>query len=144
MRTKFGVRQRSAAVNAPDWSASVLACPGNALNKRWQAGRLRSSHGGTLAAALQICGLILLVAIFLAQTPGLAPLQQVAVNITVDASHPANRFIPSKTLGAGVDGHDFGETLQQLAPGNIAAMRSAGLKSLTYRLRTELAGEAWH
>jgi len=66
------------------------------------------------------------------------------VNVTVDTTTPTSRFIPSRALGAGVDGHEFGETQRQLSPANIAAMRSAGLKSLTYRLRTELAGEAWH
>src|SRR5689334_16155591 len=60
------------------------------------------------------------------------------VTITVDTSHAVNRFIPSHALGAGVDGHEFGETLKQLSPGNVKAMRSAGLKPLTYRLRTEL------
>lgn len=66
------------------------------------------------------------------------------VIVTVDTTKPANRFVPSQALGAGVDGHEFGETEQQLSPANIAAMRSAGLRPLTYRLRTELAGEAWH
>ena len=66
------------------------------------------------------------------------------VIVTVDTTSPANRFAPSKALGAGVDGHEFGETERQLSPANITAMRSAGLRPLTYRLRTELAGEAWH
>lgn len=74
-----------------------------------------------------------------------APAQQdQVVTVTVDTNAPANHFIPSQALGAGVDGHELGETLTQLSPANIAAMRSAGLKPLTYRLRTELAGEAWH
>jgi len=66
------------------------------------------------------------------------------VTVTVDTNTLANRFIPSQALGAGVDGHELGETVRQLSPANIAAMRSAGLRPLTYRLRTELAGEAWH
>lgn len=60
------------------------------------------------------------------------------------AGPPANRFVPSRALGAGVDGHSLGETDRQLTPSNVKAMLSAGLKPLTYRLRTELAGEAWH
>ena len=66
------------------------------------------------------------------------------VTVTIDTSQPVNRFIPSHALGAGVDGHDFGATARQLSPQNIKAMLSAGFKPLTYRLRTELAGEAWH
>src|SRR4029079_10565916 len=66
------------------------------------------------------------------------------VTITVDTNAVANRFIPSQALGAGVDGHELGETERQLSAANIAKMRSAGLRPLTYRLRTELAGEAWH
>src|SRR5262245_6907708 len=96
-----------------------------------------------LAAALQICGLITLISIAAGVDAGLRQ-QPAAVTITIDASHPTNRFVPSHALGAGVDGHEFGETARQLSPANIAAMRSAGLRPLTYRLRTELAGEAWH
>src|SRR2546426_4595440 len=66
------------------------------------------------------------------------------VTISIKTDHPTNRFIPSQALGAGVDGHAEGETQRQLSRANIAQMLSAGLKPLTYRLRTELAGEAWH
>src|SRR5258708_16188076 len=70
--------------------------------------------------------------------------QNATVTVTFTPGHPANRFIPARALGAGVDGHSTGETVRQLSPANIKAMLSAGLKPLTYRLRTELAGEAWH
>jgi hypothetical protein len=72
------------------------------------------------------------------------PSNEVVVTVSFTPGHPANRFIPSRALGAGVDGHSIGETDRQLSPANIKAMLSAGLKPLTYRLRTELAGEAWH
>jgi hypothetical protein len=66
------------------------------------------------------------------------------VTIRFTPGRPANRFIPSHALGAGIDGHDKGMIDLQLAAPNIQAMLSAGFKSLTYRLRTELAGDAWH
>ncbi len=64
--------------------------------------------------------------------------------ITIDTSHPTNRFRPSQALGAAIDGHEKGFNDLQLMPANIQAMQSAGFKSLTYRLRTELAGDVWH
>lgn len=64
--------------------------------------------------------------------------------VTVSIKHPANRFIPAQALGAGIDGHETGEADRQLRPDNIKEMLSAGLRSLTYRLRTELAIAAWH
>lgn len=67
-----------------------------------------------------------------------------SVIVNFNPGHPVNRFIPALTLGAGVDGHAEGETQLLLSPANITSMLSAGLKPLTYRLRTELAGEAWH
>jgi hypothetical protein len=72
------------------------------------------------------------------------PANYATVTVSFTPGRPANRFIPSRALGAGVDGHSMGETDRQLSPANIKAMLSAGLKPLTYRLRTELAGEAWH
>ncbi|HEV7706152.1 MAG TPA: discoidin domain-containing protein, partial [Gemmatimonadaceae bacterium] len=47
-------------------------------------------------------------------------------------------------MGAGVDGHGKGTLRDIYTAPNIAAMRSAGLSRLTYRLRTELGVEAWH
>ena len=66
------------------------------------------------------------------------------VTVKFTPRHPANRFIPSHALGAGIDGHDKGTIDLQLRAPNIQAMLSAGFKSLTYRLRTELAGDTWH
>ena len=66
------------------------------------------------------------------------------VTVLIKPGRPANRFIPSHAFGAGVDGHDKGDADRQLTPKNIEAMLSAGLQSLTYRLRTELAIDAWH
>jgi len=65
-------------------------------------------------------------------------------NITVDASHPTNHFVPKETLGAGVDriaaeaiDKDFLQpTLQQTV--------ESGWQPVTYRQNTELAVEAWH
>jgi len=46
--------------------------------------------------------------------------------------------------GAGIDGHEKGECARIFTDKNIAEMLSAGCGPLTYRLRTELAGEVWH
>jgi hypothetical protein len=66
------------------------------------------------------------------------------VSAVVHADHPVNRCVPTKALGAGVDGHEQGECARMFTDKNIAEMRSAGFGPLTYRLRTELAGEVWH
>jgi hypothetical protein len=67
-------------------------------------------------------------------------------NITVHYTpdHPLNRFAPSHAFGAAIDGHEKGELEHMLSPQNVREMLTAGLKPLSYRLRTELAGEAWH
>ena len=51
---------------------------------------------------------------------------------------------PSRALGAAIDGKAKGVIDLQLSTRNIEMMRSAGLQSLIYRLRTELANEVWH
>lgn len=67
-----------------------------------------------------------------------------SVSALVSADHPVNRCMPTHALGAGVDGHDKGECARMFTDRNIAEMLSAGLGPLSYRLRTELAGEVWH
>ncbi|HSS18196.1 MAG TPA: hypothetical protein VLQ29_14665, partial [Candidatus Dormibacteraeota bacterium] len=67
-----------------------------------------------------------------------------AVSAVVIADHPVNQCVPTKALGAGVDGHQRDECVRMFTDKNIAEMRSAGFGPLTYRLRTELAGEVWH
>src|SRR5262249_13533403 len=61
-----------------------------------------------------------------------------------DTSRPVRTFDPDETLGADVDGHDQGEIDKLLSPANISQMLTVGFKSITYRLRTELADDAWH
>ena len=66
------------------------------------------------------------------------------VTVTVLLGKPVNTFRPDEALGAGVDGMEHGDVEKVYTPANIAAIRSAGFTPLTYRLRTELAVEAWH
>lgn len=57
---------------------------------------------------------------------------------------PANTFIPSQALGAGLDGAEAGTAERVFQPDVIREMKSVGFRALTYRLRTELAIESWH
>jgi len=66
------------------------------------------------------------------------------ISAIVSADHPVNRCVPTQALGAGIDGHEKGECGRMFTDKNIAEMLSAGLGPLTYRLRTELAGDVWH
>jgi len=66
------------------------------------------------------------------------------VSVLYSPGHALNRFRSEHALGAGIDGSEKGDTERQLTPANVAAMESVGLKSLTLRLRTELAIDAWH
>ena len=68
-----------------------------------------------------------------------------SATVLIDLSAgPVNRFIPARALGAGVDGHSRGDSDAIYRPKVLHAMASVGLRSLTYRLRTELGIEAWH
>jgi hypothetical protein len=64
----------------------------------------------------------------------------------IDATPSAarHRFVPALAIGGALDGHDAGATARMLTDANVSAIREAGLGALTYRLRTELANEAWH
>jgi hypothetical protein len=66
------------------------------------------------------------------------------IHILYSPGHPANTFIPSKNIGGDLDGHLKGDINRMISPENIEAMQTVGLKPMSYRLRTELAGEVWH
>ncbi len=78
------------------------------------------------------------------QTQAHADEKPFEVSAVVLADRPVNHCVPTQALGAGVDGHEQGECARMFTHKNIAEMRSAGFGPLTYRLRTELAGEVWH
>jgi F5/8 type C domain len=67
-----------------------------------------------------------------------------AQTITVDVSHPTNHFVPSETLGAGVDRIPAAAIDQDLLPDSLQATLSSGWQTVSYRQNTELAVEAWH
>ena len=60
------------------------------------------------------------------------------------ASGPVNVFTPDESLGAAVDGLAAGEVDRLFTAHNVHALGGAGLRPLSYSLRTELAIEAWH
>jgi hypothetical protein len=65
--------------------------------------------------------------------------------VTIDLLRgPVGEFLPNDAFGAALDGHDSGTTARIYTPHNIDKMQGAGLRRITYRLRTELAIEAWH
>ncbi|MGZ3838652.1 MAG: discoidin domain-containing protein [Flavisolibacter sp.] len=70
--------------------------------------------------------------------------QKLTVTIHYRKGHPSQRLLPSATLGVAYDGHEKGENDLILQPANLKAMQAVGMKPLSYRLRTELANEAWH
>jgi len=91
------------------------------------------------AAAIIAAALQLAVA-----TPAFGREKPLVISAVVSADHPVNRLVPLEALGAGLDGHEKGECARMFTDKNITEMLSAGLGPLTYRLRTELGGEAWH
>jgi hypothetical protein len=87
--------------------------------------------------ALLICLALSLTS--LAQTK-----KKCTIEILYDPGHPANRFKPIEALGAAFDGHWHGDINNIITDSNIRAMKTVGLKPISYRLRTELGGEVWH
>jgi hypothetical protein len=67
-----------------------------------------------------------------------------AQTITVDTTRAVNHFVPSETLGAGVDRIPAAAIDKDLLPDSLQATLSAGWQTVSYRQNTELAVEAWH
>jgi hypothetical protein len=78
------------------------------------------------------------LALFIATQPALF------AKVVVHPDSVVNRFVPAYAFGAGLDGHEHGELEGIYTKKNARVMRSMGLRSLSYRLRTELGIEAWH
>ena len=64
--------------------------------------------------------------------------------ISVDASRSLNQFVPSETLGAGVDRIPTEAIDKDLRPPSLEATLASGWQTVSYRQNTELAVEAWH
>lgn len=64
--------------------------------------------------------------------------------VDLSAPKPANTFRPNEAFGGGLDGAGRDEVKATYTPRNVAAMRQAGPRKISYRLRTELGGQAWH
>jgi hypothetical protein len=89
---------------------------------------------------------LLAILVLAVLSAGSTPAGAVAsAQVTIDlGAGPVNTFTPAVALGAGVDGHARGDASAIYRPATLRAMRSVGLRPLTYRLRTELGIEAWH
>src|SRR5262245_25818347 len=114
-----------------------------AKTKKWCPTKLTSAHRRCHEWPGLIACLVINLCLVIQPAASLAQ-QRATVIVSFTPGHPANRFRPSHVFGAGIDGHDKGVTDLQLSPTNVRAMLSAGLTSLTYRLRTELANDVWH
>ena len=64
--------------------------------------------------------------------------------ISVDVSHSVNHFVPTETLGAGIDRIPVEAIDKDLLPPSLQATLSSGWQTVSYRQNTELAVEAWH
>jgi hypothetical protein len=67
-----------------------------------------------------------------------------ALTVTLERTAARRSIDPRIAVGATIDGHDSGTTAAIFRPAVQAGMLEAGLGALSYRLRTELANEAWH
>ena len=64
--------------------------------------------------------------------------------ISIDLSHPTNRFVPKETLGAGVDRIPVEAIDKDVLPPTLEKTQESGWQPVSYRQNTELAVEAWH
>ncbi|HJP69076.1 MAG TPA: discoidin domain-containing protein, partial [Sphingomicrobium sp.] len=65
--------------------------------------------------------------------------------IVIESGHaPLNVIRPDRAIGGAIDGLPAGEVEMLFTQHNITAIQTAGLRPISYSLRTELAIDAWH
>ena len=75
--------------------------------------------------------------------PACAQADTMTVRVHVAAGATAT-IDPNTAFGGGLDGHRPGDIARLYTPENLRALASAGFGVVAYRLRTELANDAWH
>ncbi|HEX6806898.1 MAG TPA: hypothetical protein VF118_02860, partial [Gemmatimonadaceae bacterium] len=77
--------------------------------------------------------------------PARAQASRDTLTVRVEVAAGPNASIdPRTTFGGGLDGHRPGDIARLYTPDTLRALASAGFGVVTYRLRTELANDAWH
>jgi hypothetical protein len=72
------------------------------------------------------------------------PLVAQTIDVDITPGHSTNHFVPTETLGAGIDRIATQAIDPLLAPPALAKTLSAGWQTVSYRQNTELLVEAWH
>ena len=80
-----------------------------------------------------------------AASPQTSSAETQVVELTIETQNgPIKRFVPEEAFGGTFDGHSRNQIAPLFSPKNMEAMKGAGLKAISYRLRTELAIQTWH
>ena len=72
------------------------------------------------------------------------PLGAQTVDVDITPGHVLNRFVPTETLGAGIDRIATKSLDPQLTQPAMGKTLAAGWQTVSYRQNTELLVEAWH
>ena len=72
------------------------------------------------------------------------PLFAQTIDVDITPGHSTNQFVPTETLGAGIDRIATKSIDPLLAQPVLAKTLSAGWQTVSYRQNTELLVEAWH